>query len=520
MGGVLGLGPLVRFSWDIPTQTAILLTLVTTLVILWSHCRINANPHRDGLFSLFYLAAAISLFFAVDEQAHVRNGLIMLSGGLLAAYLFSFLSPHDKKRLLSVPFITGFFLSVVMLVTGLKNLPEVLKTYSYIEYALFINVNVIAGYLVLAFPLSFIISKDRTIHPVFRALLPAVMFLGIVVTKSRIAILTAFLCGLFLSWRFIRPGHVSKYLLLLFPAVAALLLVITYMKQLAFNGGILTDRLIWWRSAFAMFADHPLTGIGWGNFGNLYLAYRPQPSVNTIFAHNLPVQLMAETGIPGVLAMLAIVTYFFAACFRRIKADAAGDTVFLPVLLSVAGFLLINMFDYSFFVPATQLLFWVLVGSVFNGHFELRNNPSAHKFLGAAALIAVYFFSVQPLRAHIQYRNGTYYQQNNDLANAERSYLSAIRYDSLPSAYYAKMAEIHLLRYVNSGKPDEIDMAIQSQNRAIRRFPSNAAYRADLGWLNRVAGREDEAAKALNMAVRYDRFNKRYREALKSFDKD
>jgi len=520
VGLILALAPLVRFSWDIPTQIVVLLILATTFVILWSSCKIHIEPRRDVLLLFFYLAVVVSLVFAKDERAHVRNELVMLSGGLLAAYLFSFLSLDDKKKLLRVPLVTGFFLSVVTLVTGLQNVTTALKTYSFIESALFINVNVVAGYLVLVFPLSFIFSNDRTVHPVFRALLPVIIFLGIVITKSRIAIFTSFLCGLYLYWRFHRPGHLAKYMLLLFPVVAALLLAITHMKQLAFNGGMLTDRLLWWRSALAMFLEHPFSGIGWGNFGNLYLAYRPQLTVNTIFAHNLPVELMAETGIPGAMAMLAVLSYFFVACFRLIKAEATGDSLFLPILLSVGGFLMINMFDYSFFVPATQLLFWVLIGSVFSGHFELRNNPSAHRLLGAAALAVIYFYSAQPLLAHIQYRNGMYYQLDNNLDMAERSYLNAIRYDSLPSPYHAKIAEIHLTRYVNSGGASEIAMAIRAQNSAIKRFPSNAAYWADLGWLYRVAGEQDKARQALEMAVRYNRFNKKYSEALKSFNKE
>ncbi len=66
------------------------------------------------------------------------------------------------------------------------------------------------------------------------------------------------------------------------------------------------DRILLWKAALRMVADHPWTGVGFGAFVREYPNYRLPGDPNTTppFAHNLPLSLAAETGLVGLLAFL------------------------------------------------------------------------------------------------------------------------------------------------------------------------------------------------------------------------
>ncbi len=54
------------------------------------------------------------------------------------------------------------------------------------------------------------------------------------------------------------------------------------------------SRLGWWLAGLRMFADHPVLGIGPGNFPSAFLTYKPADAPNTLYAHSFPVELLAR----------------------------------------------------------------------------------------------------------------------------------------------------------------------------------------------------------------------------------
>jgi len=64
-------------------------------------------------------------------------------------------------------------------------------------------------------------------------------------------------------------------------------------------------RFTWWHQAWHGFVAHPLDGIGAGAFNLLNLRYRSSYLDFTIEPHNLPVQLLAEVGIVGLVLLVA-----------------------------------------------------------------------------------------------------------------------------------------------------------------------------------------------------------------------
>ncbi len=64
-------------------------------------------------------------------------------------------------------------------------------------------------------------------------------------------------------------------------------------------------RFSYWRVGLAMWADHPWTGVGLGNFGKAYPAYQYLGAGDVREAHNGYLQALCETGILGGLLLAA-----------------------------------------------------------------------------------------------------------------------------------------------------------------------------------------------------------------------
>jgi O-antigen ligase len=73
-----------------------------------------------------------------------------------------------------------------------------------------------------------------------------------------------------------------------------------------------SERLAHWLAGIHMFLDHPLTGVGIGNFQDLYAQYSLGIFVLPLgHAHNYYINIAAEAGILGLLALLFFLTTLF-----------------------------------------------------------------------------------------------------------------------------------------------------------------------------------------------------------------
>ena len=125
-------------------------------------------------------------------------------------------------------------------------------------------------------------------------------------------------------------------------AIAALLF--TSMSSMPAVTSITGDRAPIWRATAQIFFDHPLVGVGPGNYTTVMLrddyAERFLPWYPAIGgreqAHNLPLQVAAETGIAGVAALLL----FFAWAWQASRRAYAH----MPVIALGIGFAVFAIF--------------------------------------------------------------------------------------------------------------------------------------------------------------------------------
>lgn len=80
------------------------------------------------------------------------------------------------------------------------------------------------------------------------------------------------------------------------------------------------NRYDYWRIALDEFADEPLRGVGAGNYDRGYYLERRSPE-DVRQPHSIELQVLAETGLVGGLALAGFVGAVLAALWRRLHAD-------------------------------------------------------------------------------------------------------------------------------------------------------------------------------------------------------
>ena len=120
-----------------------------------------------------------------------------------------------------------------------------------------------------------------------------------------------------------------------------------------------------WMAAIQMVQDRPWLGIGPGNtaFNSIYPLYQ-QPKFNALSAYSVPLEILVETGIPGLLACLGLLASSLRQGLKQLNADAPSALASIASLAAIAGLLMQGSTDTIFFRPEVQLIGWFALASL------------------------------------------------------------------------------------------------------------------------------------------------------------
>jgi O-antigen ligase len=119
--------------------------------------------------------------------------------------------------------------------------------------------------------------------------------------------------------------------------------------------GSVGNRSQLWRAAIVLWREHPLFGIGAGNF-ELELGRAGYPGLKT-HANSLYLQSLVEGGIPLLLATLALVV----ASIARFARGPFSQPLVLAAFAASVGFGLHQVFDLLVFYPKVGELWWIVL---------------------------------------------------------------------------------------------------------------------------------------------------------------
>jgi hypothetical protein len=171
------------------------------------------------------------------------------------------------------------------------------------------------------------------------AVLLAAMVFAVVLTASRTGLVSVWLLALW-GLADVRASRATRWLRMTAPLVYALgwwlMTLWAAGTQQAFGGAarlaasdVSSSRFAIWADTLALIGAQPWLGVGWGKF-NLAWTLTPSPSRPTAFfdhAHNLPLHLAAEIGLPLAIGVVALLLAAFGHAVRRAWFHAGDDAV-------------------------------------------------------------------------------------------------------------------------------------------------------------------------------------------------
>jgi len=333
-------------------------------------------------------------------------------------------------------------------------------------FSTFLSPDMLAGYLAMVIPLAggLLIDKPRVRRTtVFALIALSIIFICLVLTKSLggwLSLLAAsmiFFILLFKEGSTIDRKRVVKVATIVLAAIVLVTLSIIITQRDRFIDpndpeNSIIQRLYYWKGALNIIKEFPTTGTGWGNFGSAYTKFMPAGAKEVRNAHNSYLQIWAETGIMGLMAMTWLIFIFFREGFKGLKVPGQKGLK-IGILAAGSAFLIHNLIDYDYYISQISFHWWAILGLTIamKGSYtpvnkeKSRINPSQViiKSIIIIFLVAAATLMVKSHLATVHFENGLYLLKNNKDNEATTELRKAQALDSGYDLYHLILAKIY-----------------------------------------------------------------------------
>lgn len=134
------------------------------------------------------------------------------------------------------------------------------------------------------------------------------------------------------------------------------------------------SRTTLWKTGWYMWRDHPVIGVGIGNYYERYkdtVAKYPELDIghDRYSVHNSYLKVAAETGTIGLISFLLIYLYYYVQIGReyiRNRDELLKKILLIGLFIGSGTFLGQNLANNLIFIPQVNVLFWLVSGLLFN----------------------------------------------------------------------------------------------------------------------------------------------------------
>ena len=250
-------------------------------------------------------------------------------------------------------------------------------------------------------------------------------------------------------------------------------------------------RWSWWQEAAGAFSDKPLTGWGAGSFAVTHLLYR-DVGLRVEQPHSVPLQWLAETGVPGLLLAGGGLLALLAAGYRRVRAEPEAAAL----LAVAAAWIAQSPFEWTWDIPAATLPMLVALGVLAGRPAPPRRRGGV--LLGAGLAAALLTVSVA-LPGLARWQTDRALALTSD-ARAARAADLAARLNPVATEALLVAADVAERR----GRPEE---ARRYLLRAVGRQPYDVESWQQLARVEFAASDRVDGLRALAQALRLDPAN-------------
>jgi len=369
---------IVLYSLSLALSLQLLKPGTAPLMLDTITAQIKQSPINRAIL-VWVLINLMGVLFSQNPQGSLRQFVIEICLPLSAYFLVSHCRVTQKQLIIFLYAVLFF-----VVVTVAINFSMILGREHGIAYGNLFSLTfggASSFLVVLSAPIAmFLALRSRGIRMLIHFLLIAGLFLAEALHYSRLGLI-ALLASLSVYFRRKRFIYIA--------ALAGLLIAIqwnyvfeTFLWRFSSIDSLgalslkalSSTRYYAWKAAIDIMRDHPLTGIGLGEWPNNYFAYGPSMYFMgkqwVTFAHNQFLHYGAETGLLGLFGWILLLWTIFRQCLAWLKTSVPGFDRELAraVLGSLLGFLLFNLLGSAYFATETYigggLLFWTWIGLI------------------------------------------------------------------------------------------------------------------------------------------------------------
>ena len=370
-----------QFRWIVTAALALMaLQLVPMPPAMWTALP-GRGPVAEGFSLLGEPLPWMPLSLAPEQS--VSSLLSLLPAGAILALLLRF--PLEKPERLAYASLAAAFVSVLV------GLMQVTRGESWYPYKItsqgaavgtFANSNHLASLLLVSLPMLAALAagllragaekpaKDRLPALAALAIGAGILLVGIVLNNSfAILLLGAPMIAasalIFLPPGRVRLGRLASLVILMMAAGAAVLFAVgsERLNRMAGQASVAERREIWQSSAELAVAHLP-TGSGVGTFADVYRLQEDPDRVMREYvnhAHSDFLEIVIELGIPGILLLLAFLSWWVAR-FVQIWLSAHSPPLVRAATLVTLGLMLHSLVDFPLRPAALSALFAAAIG--------------------------------------------------------------------------------------------------------------------------------------------------------------
>ncbi len=455
--------------------TASIVSLSLRLILYRAGLSVTINWLDLGIISFWMYSALRTLFTPYAALSDV--GLFSMM--ICLYFLFRFFLGRDADQfddsaskvttlhVLATAFLVGALLQAMYGMLQLHGPNQLQASGSFKLRGSFENPDAYAGYLAsvmpFAFGLYFLLSRQAWENRRLKYLGAATFLSGLLVLpatmirSSWLAVLAGIIV-VFLHKYEIRE-KIKQYFrskrLLLAGAICGVVIIVSGIAGLyALKPESAEGRLLIWKITFNMIKESPLFGVGfdryqveYGNAQATYFTsgngapYEEQLAGNVKHAHNEYLQVLAETGVVGLMLALMIVVTALGALRTTQIPDNSGQArstgvcraaLIASARASLVAILVSSLFSFPLHILPTAINFVFLLSLIsILGHYEdlfqLDLSPNWLKPLGVAGMISALIAAVWVIdcrQAYIEWNDGFRRSQRLDWRGAISAYES------------------------------------------------------------------------------------------------
>ena len=354
--------------------------------------------------ALFLLWALISFFWSFNLHLATISWVQYLTYALLFfIVLNSFTSKNSISALFHTLIISLFVVSIIGLSQQYLSDITLIKQFYYqfvAPAASFANKNLASHFVVMTIPLSFlmfIVTKNKRLSFAY-SLVTFFSLWYVIIIAARQAYVAIFVellvIVLFLVFDYVKNNntflksiqHIKIKIITFIFLIFSLFIVSNFssdgfdlskggklesVAKISLEGG--SSRIPAWKNTIEMIKDHPIAGVGIGQWQEHYPLYYDASAPDVIFgdtirltkAHNEYLEMFANVGIVGFLPLLWIFIIVFKGTWNKLKSNDDRGRV-LAISMGMVGFTVVAFFSFPIWAYVSAFILFIFIALVDN----------------------------------------------------------------------------------------------------------------------------------------------------------